>query len=83
VNVLYARDGTTRRHGSSGISFRSIRRQCYCRCMTGARFAPNIPQAQKSFWTVMVLLCDEGQVEALFSSLVDSANLDARWVHGL
>jgi hypothetical protein len=51
--------------------------------MTGARFAPNVPQAQKSFWTVMVLLGDEGQVEARFSPFIDSANLDARWVHGL
>ena len=33
--------------------------------------------AQKSFWThQMVLLCNEGQVEARFGALGDSANLD-------
>jgi hypothetical protein len=31
----------------------------------------------------MVLLCDVGQVEARFSLVGDSANLDTRWVHGL
>jgi hypothetical protein len=31
----------------------------------------------------MVLLGDEAQVEARFSLFGDSANLDARWVHGL
>jgi hypothetical protein len=32
--------------------------------MIGARFAPNVPYAQKSFWThPMVLLGDEAQVE--------------------
>jgi hypothetical protein len=31
----------------------------------GARFVPNIPQAQKSFWMhLMVLLGDEAQVVA-------------------
>jgi hypothetical protein len=31
----------------------------------GARFAPNVPLAQKSFWThPMVLLGDEARVEA-------------------
>jgi hypothetical protein len=31
----------------------------------GARFAPNVPLAQKSFWThLIVLLGDETQVEA-------------------
>ena len=39
--------------------------------------------AQKSFWTdKMVLLGDEDQLEARFSPLGDSANLDARSVHG-
>jgi hypothetical protein len=38
----------------------------------------------KSFWThLMVLLGDESQVEARFSPFEDSANLDARYVHGL
>jgi hypothetical protein len=31
----------------------------------------------------MVLLGDEAQVQARFSLLVDSDNLDARYVHGL
>jgi hypothetical protein len=31
----------------------------------------------------MVLRGDEAQVDAHFSSFVDSDNLDARWVHGL
>ena len=38
-----------------------------------------IPQAQKSFWThMMVLQGDMGQVEACFGLLGDSVNLDAR-----
>jgi hypothetical protein len=49
------------------------------RCKVGARFAPNIPLAEKSFWThSMVLLGDEAQVEAHFSLFRDNANLDAR-----
>jgi hypothetical protein len=31
----------------------------------------------------MVLLGDEAQVDAPFGLFGDSANLDARWVHGL
>jgi hypothetical protein len=31
----------------------------------------------------MVLLGDEAQVEALFGLFGDSANLDARYMHGL
>jgi hypothetical protein len=47
------------------ILFRSIWRQFKCRCKIGARFAPNISSAQKSFWThPIVLLGDEAQVEA-------------------
>jgi hypothetical protein len=46
--------------------------------------APNLPFAQKLFLThLMVLLGDEAQVEAGFSPFGDSANLDARYVHGL
>ena len=42
------------------------------------------PLAQKSFWThPMLLLCDGAQVEAQFGPFGDSANLDAREVHGL
>ena len=45
--------------------------------MIGARFAPNVPLAQESFWThPMVLLSDEAQVEARFGLLGDSASLD-------
>ena len=44
-----------------------------------ARFAPNVPSAQKSFWThPMVPLGDEAQVKARFGPFGDSANLDAR-----
>ena len=31
----------------------------------------------------MVLFCEEAQVEGRFDLFGDSANLDARWVHGL
>jgi hypothetical protein len=45
---------------------------------------PNITNAQKSFWMhPMVLLGDEAQVEARFDPFMDSANLDARSVHGI
>jgi hypothetical protein len=44
----------------------------------GAWFALNAPLARKSFQThSMVLLGDEAQVEARFTSFVDSADLDA------
>jgi hypothetical protein len=37
-----------------------------------------------SFWTLAkVLPGQEAQVEAQFSPFGDSANLDARWLHGL
>jgi len=40
---------------------------------------PNVPEAQKSFWThSMVPLGDEAQVEARFGPFGHSANLDAR-----
>jgi hypothetical protein len=45
----------------------------------GARSAPNIPWAQKSFWTdPMVLLGDVTQVDARFGPSGDNANLDTR-----
>ena len=45
----------------------------------GAQFAPNIPLAQKSFWTHPIeVLGDESQVDAHFSPFGDSANVDAR-----
>jgi hypothetical protein len=48
-------------------------------CKIGAWFAPNVPWAQKLFWTnPMVLLGDEAQLEARFGPFGDSANLDAR-----
>jgi hypothetical protein len=77
--ILYTPDGATRLDGSCGISFWSVWRQCYCWGKIGARFAPNVPLAQKSFWThSMVLLGDGAQLEARFSLFGDSANLDAR-----
>jgi hypothetical protein len=48
----------------------------------GAQFAPNVPSAQKSFWThPMVLRGDKAQVKA--RSIWSSANLDERLVHEL
>jgi hypothetical protein len=48
-------------------------------CKIGAQFAPNVPEAQKSFWTnPMVPLGDVAQLEARFGPFGDSANLDAR-----
>jgi hypothetical protein len=47
--------------------------------MTGARFVPNIPSAQKSLWTrPVVLLGDEARVKARFGPFRGSANLDTR-----
>jgi hypothetical protein len=41
---------------------------CLCRLKIVARFVPNIPQAQKSFWMHKVeLLGDGGHVESHFS----------------
>jgi hypothetical protein len=55
-----------------------LEKKCQCRCNIGARFALNIPLAQKLFWMhPMELLGDEAQVEACFSTFADSANLDA------
>ena len=48
-------------------------------CQIGSWFVPNVPLAQKSFWThPMVLLGDEAQVEARFGTFGDIANPDAR-----
>jgi hypothetical protein len=45
----------------------------------GVSVVPNIPQAQKLFWThPMVLLGYEAQVETCFVQFGDSANIDAR-----
>jgi hypothetical protein len=47
--------------------------------MIGAQFAPNIPKAQKSFWTQRtVLLGDDVEMEARFGPFGNSANLDSR-----
>ena len=44
----------------------------------------DIPLAQKSFWMdPTVPLGDEAQTEARFGMFGDSANFDARLVHGL
>ena len=45
----------------------------------GALFAPNVPSAQKSFWTQPIVpLGDEAEVEARLGPFGHSANLDAR-----
>ena len=45
----------------------------------GALFAPNVPSAQKSFWThPIVPLGDEAEVGARLGPFRHSANLDAR-----
>jgi hypothetical protein len=52
---------------------------CYCRGKIGALFAPNVPQAQKSFWMhTMELLGDVCHVESYFIPFRDTDNLDAR-----
>ena len=52
--------------------------------MIGARFVPNVPEAQKSFWPhLMVPLGDEAQVETRFGPFGHCANLDAKLVNGL
>jgi hypothetical protein len=44
----------------------------------GARFVPNVPRAQKSFWThMMELLGNVGQVDR-FGSFGDSVSAGAR-----
>jgi hypothetical protein len=50
----------------------------------GARFAPNVPQAWKSFHAhPMEALGDVGQVEGHFGPFGDSINLEARYMHVL
>jgi hypothetical protein len=45
----------------------------------GACFAPNVPQAQKSFWmNLMELLGDVGHVESHFGPFGDSVSVGAR-----
>ena len=81
---LDALDGTPILHVSYGISLRSVQRQCQFQSKIGARFAPNAPQDKKPFWTQpMVLLGQGAQVKAQIGLFGDSANLDARQMHGL
>jgi hypothetical protein len=75
--VLDTPDGTPIRHGSSGISFRSIWMQDRCMVCT------NVPEAQKSFWTHPMVLCYVAQLEDHFGPFRDSANLDVRTMHSL
>ena len=45
---------------------------------------PNAPYSNKPFWMhPIVLLAEESQVDARFGLFGDSANLDARYMHGL
>ena len=47
--------------------------------MIGARFAPNVPKAQKSFWThLMVLLGDVDHVESGFGMFGDGVSVRTR-----
>jgi hypothetical protein len=44
-----------------------------------AWFAPNVPQAQKSFWThPIVVLCDVGHVESRFGPFGGSVPVGSR-----
>jgi hypothetical protein len=50
-----------------------------CPCKIGARFALNVPYAQKSFWMhLMVNLGDEALADAHFGLFGDGAHLGAR-----
>ena len=50
-----------------------------CRCKIGARFAPNVPQAQKLFWThTMELQGGVGHVGSCFGLLGDNFSVGAR-----
>jgi hypothetical protein len=45
----------------------------------GARFAPNVPQAQKSFWTRTIEhLGDVGYMQSHFGPFGDSVSIGAR-----
>jgi hypothetical protein len=62
--ALDAPDGTLSRCASCGISVLSLE-TVLLSVQDSARFVPNVPLAQKSFWThPMVLLGDEAQVKA-------------------
>jgi hypothetical protein len=50
-----------------------------CQRKIGASFAPNVQQAQKSFWTHLnELLDDVHHVESCFGLFGDSVSVDAR-----
>jgi hypothetical protein len=77
--IVDACNGTPRWRGSSGCSFWSVWRQCQSQRKIGARFAPNVPQAQKSFWTHSVEhLGDVGHVEPHFCPFRDSVSMSAK-----
>jgi hypothetical protein len=47
--------------------------------MIGARFAPNVPSAQKLFWTHLVeLRGDVGHVKSRFDPFADNVSVGAR-----
>jgi hypothetical protein len=55
--------------GDSAYSWRKI----------GVQFPPNVPRANKSFWTQpMVVLGDVGHVESRFSQFGDSVGVGSR-----
>jgi hypothetical protein len=50
----------------------------------GARFAPNVPEARKSFWTHPVeRLGDVGHGKPHFGPFRESVSISAKLVHGL
>jgi hypothetical protein len=52
--------------------------------MIGAQFTPNIPLAQKLFWTqLMELLGDMGDALSCFGPIGDGVSIGAREVHSL
>jgi hypothetical protein len=76
---LDALDGTLRLRGSSRKLI-SVRLEIVLiLTQIGARFAPNVPQPHKSFWTyLMELLCDVSHVESCFGPFGDSVSVGAR-----
>jgi hypothetical protein len=47
--------------------------------MIGVRFAPNVPYAQKSYWTLLMeLISDVGHVEPRFALVGCSVSVSAR-----
>jgi hypothetical protein len=74
--TLDAPDGTPRLRGLCGILFWSVWRHYQCWFKKGARFAPNVSEAYKSFWIqLMELLGCAGHVESHFGLLGDSVSV--------